>query len=99
MSLVIATWDESLAVVASEGRACMKGPNGEYIPVADDRYKIRRLKDGSILGLTGDPIVTWPLRAAIEARTDVSSFNDTSVSVIPALVAQTPQSTQKPCSV
>ena len=68
MSLVIVVWDKSVGIAVSEGRACVRRQNGEWIPVLEDRCKITRLRDGSVLGVTGD--ICEPLREAIKAEAE-----------------------------
>ena len=89
MCLVISVFDKSRACVVSEGRRSVQTPSG-FLAVREDVFKIKRLPDGSVLGLTGDTSVITELRAAIEAR--AGSFSETSaaISVLSEFVARYP---------
>lgn len=96
MSLVMTVWDKSVGVAVCEGRAVAK-VNGVKVPASEDCSKLTRLRDGSILGLTGglrdgyestampDAIVTEPLRRAIHAAP--GGFREL-CGVIPKLIAE-----------
>lgn len=85
MSLVIGIWDGDLGIAVSEGRACISDAEGNRIPFAEDRCKTKYLPDGSILGLTGDIIITEKLRAAIEAEAASHTFADLRGAIVPEL--------------